>query len=80
MSQENVELAKRLNAMALAGDIDGALALAADDLVVTEIHGPLDEPSVSHGREAALSRWARSSRYSTIWTGRSMSGSMSATG
>jgi ketosteroid isomerase-like protein len=35
MSQENVELAERLNAMLLAGDIDGALALIADDLVWT---------------------------------------------
>jgi ketosteroid isomerase-like protein len=60
MSQENLELAKRLNAMALAGDIDGALALVADDLVLTEIHGRLDEPRVFHGREAALSHWAAS--------------------
>jgi ketosteroid isomerase-like protein len=59
MLQENVELAKRLHAMVLAGDIDGALALIADDLVLTEIHGPLDEPSVFHGREAALSFWAQ---------------------
>jgi ketosteroid isomerase-like protein len=58
MSQENLELAKRLHAMALAGDIDGALALIADDLVLTEIHGPLDRPSVFHGREAALGSWA----------------------
>jgi ketosteroid isomerase-like protein len=55
MSQENLELAKRLNAMVRAGDIDGALALIADNLVPTEIHRPLDEPSVFHGREAALS-------------------------
>jgi ketosteroid isomerase-like protein len=58
MSQENLELAKRLHAMVLAGDIDGALALFADDLVMTESHGPLDEPSVFQGREAALSHWA----------------------
>jgi ketosteroid isomerase-like protein len=58
MSQENVELAKRLNAMVLAGDIDGAQALVADDVVLTEIHGALDEPSVFHGREAAVSHWA----------------------
>jgi ketosteroid isomerase-like protein len=56
MSQENLELAKRLHAMALAGDID--MTLIADDLVVTEIHGPLDAPGVFHGREAALRRWA----------------------
>jgi ketosteroid isomerase-like protein len=60
MSQENLELAKRLNAMVLAGDVDGALALVADDVVATEIHGPLDEPNVFHGREAALSHWAAS--------------------
>src|SRR5215207_5459865 len=58
MSRETVELAKRLNAMALAGDIDGARALVADDVVLTEIRGALDEPSVFHGREAALSHWA----------------------
>jgi ketosteroid isomerase-like protein len=44
--------------MVLAGDIDGARALIADDLVVTEIHGAFDEPSVFHGREAGLSHWA----------------------
>jgi ketosteroid isomerase-like protein len=60
MSQENVELAKRLNAMVLAGDIDGALPLVADDVVMTEIHGALDEPSVFHGREAGLSHWGAS--------------------
>jgi ketosteroid isomerase-like protein len=58
MSQENLELAKRLNAVARAGDIDGVLALTADDFVVTEIHGALDEPSVFRGREAALGHWA----------------------
>jgi ketosteroid isomerase-like protein len=58
MSQENLELAKRLHAMALAGDIDGVLALTADDFVATEIRGALDEPSVFHGREAAASHWA----------------------
>jgi ketosteroid isomerase-like protein len=58
MSQENLELAKSLNAMVLAGDIDGALALIADDLVLTQIHGPLDEPSAFHGREAGLGHWA----------------------
>jgi ketosteroid isomerase-like protein len=56
MSQENLELAKRLHAMALAGDIDAALI--ADDVVMTEVHGPLDKPGVFHGREAALGRWA----------------------
>jgi ketosteroid isomerase-like protein len=50
VSQENLELAKRLHAMALAGDIDGVLALTADDFVATEIRGALDEPSVFHGR------------------------------
>ena len=58
MSQGNLELAKRLHAMLLAGDIDGALARMRDDLVLTEIHGPVDAPSVFHGREAALSHWA----------------------
>jgi hypothetical protein len=36
MSQENIELAKHLHAMVLAGDIDGALALTADDFVATD--------------------------------------------
>jgi len=58
MSQENLELAKRLGAMMRAGDIDGALALIADDLVLTDHYFSLDEPSVFHGREAALGHWA----------------------
>jgi ketosteroid isomerase-like protein len=58
MSQENLELAKRLGAMVRAGDIDGALALIADDLVLTDHYATLDEPSVFHGREAALRHWA----------------------
>jgi ketosteroid isomerase-like protein len=58
MSHENVELAKRLNAMLAAGDINGAQALLADDLVVGELHAPLDEPSVFYGREAVLGHWA----------------------
>jgi ketosteroid isomerase-like protein len=58
MSQENLELAKRLGAMMRAGDIDGALALIADDLVLTDYYASLDEPSVFHGREAALRHWA----------------------
>jgi ketosteroid isomerase-like protein len=58
MSQENIELVKRLNAMALADDLDSARALVADDVVMTEIHGALDEPTVFHGREAAISHWA----------------------
>jgi hypothetical protein len=36
MSEENLELAKRLGAMMRAGDIDGALAFIADDLVLTD--------------------------------------------
>jgi hypothetical protein len=78
MSQENLELATRLRAMALAGDID--VALIADDLVLTEIHGPLDKPGVFHGREAALSRWAATVEVFDDFTRRSMSGSMQATG
>jgi ketosteroid isomerase-like protein len=58
MSQENLELARRLGAMVRAGDIDDALALIADDLVLTDRYASLDEPSVFHGREAALRHWA----------------------
>jgi hypothetical protein len=43
--------------MALAGDIDAGLI--ADDVVMTEVHGPLDKPGVFHGREAAVGRWDR---------------------
>jgi ketosteroid isomerase-like protein len=58
MSQENLELAKRLHGMVLADDIDGVLALTAEDFVATETHGALDEPSVFYGREAGLTHWA----------------------
>ena len=60
MSQENLELAKRLHAMSLTGDIDGARSLLADDLVLTNLNGWLDGPSVFNGPDAALSHWAAS--------------------
>ena len=58
MSQENVEVAKRIVALGRQGDMDALLALVADDIVATNLRGQLDEPEVLHGREAALAHWA----------------------
>ena len=58
MSRENVEIAKRLSAaMNRLVEIDAVLDLIADDLVVTNLAGPLDEPRTFHGREALIAFW-----------------------
>ena len=57
MSQANVEIAKRIVALGLGGEIDALLDLVAEDVVATNLAGPLDEPEVFHGREAALAHW-----------------------
>ena len=58
MSQENVDLAQRMNTMVLAGDIDAALEFVADDVVVTDLNAPIDETRVFRGRAALGARLA----------------------
>jgi hypothetical protein len=57
MSQENVEIAKRVSALLGRSEVDAALELVAEDVVVTNFAGPLAQPQVFCGREAALAHW-----------------------
>jgi ketosteroid isomerase-like protein len=57
MSKENVEIAKRFSTLWVRGQVDAALELVAEDVVVTNLAGPLAQPQVFHGREAALAHW-----------------------
>jgi len=59
MSQENVEIAKRLNALWVRGEVDAALELVAEDVVVRTLASPLAKPQVFYGPEAALAHWTR---------------------
>ena len=59
MSQENVEIAKRLNALWVRGEVDAALELVAEDVVVTTLAGPHAQPQVFYGPEAALAHCTR---------------------
>ncbi len=57
MSHGNVEIAKRFSALLARGEVDAALELVAEDVVVTNLAGPLAQPQVFCGREAALAHW-----------------------
>jgi ketosteroid isomerase-like protein len=59
MSEENVaptplELAKQFNEAGQQGDIETCLSMIAEDVVVTDFHGPLDEPHMHQGRDGLL--------------------------
>lgn len=59
MAEENIapsplELAKRFNEAGHRGDIETCLSLIAEDVVVTDFHGPLDEPRVHRGPDQLL--------------------------
>ena len=58
MSQENVEIAKRF-VSSVPSEIDAIAEVVAADVVATNLAGPLDQPQVFHGREAALAHWRR---------------------
>jgi ketosteroid isomerase-like protein len=66
MSQENVEIVKRIatriNAVLARGDVaelrDFLTKFFATDFVMTLVDGPADQPDVFHGHEAALQYWA----------------------
>ena len=61
MSQENVEVVRRGNALLNAGDLDGAFALWREDAEYRDLqHGP-DMPEVFNGREGLQ-------RVAALWT------------
>jgi ketosteroid isomerase-like protein len=57
MSEENVELAKRL--IETRGDVEAGIHLVAEDVVAVEFREPLDTPRVFHGREALIDYYAQ---------------------
>ena len=59
MSKENVKIAKRLSALWARGEVDAALELVAEDVVVMNLAGPPAQPQVFYGPEAALGDWSR---------------------
>jgi ketosteroid isomerase-like protein len=52
MSQENVELAKRMNEAGQRGDIEAVIQFVAEDVVAVDFGDRLDTPNVFHGRKA----------------------------
>jgi ketosteroid isomerase-like protein len=66
MSQENVELvkriAKRINAISPRGDVSELREFLAEffatDFVLTLVDGPPDQPGLFRGHEAALGYWS----------------------
>lgn len=61
MSEENVEIAKRLIDAGNRGDIEAVLELVADDVVWTRFEIPLGVPRTARGREEVMrfnAEWA----------------------
>ena len=80
MSQANVEIAKRFNALGASGEIDAVLELVANDVVATNLAGPLDEPQVFRAARPWSHIGRSTPRCSTTSTARWRSGSTRATG
>jgi uncharacterized protein len=59
IARSNLELAKQFNEAGHRGDIEFALSLIAEDVVVTDVSGPLDAPRVHRGRDQLLSYYAQ---------------------
>jgi ketosteroid isomerase-like protein len=59
MSQENVELAKRLGEAGKRGDVAAGMEFFAEDVVGVEFGDRLDAPNVFHGREALIDYYAQ---------------------
>jgi ketosteroid isomerase-like protein len=62
MSQENVELAKRISEAGRRGDLEAALEFVAEDVVLTRFAGPLDQHRTVHGREELATFYAEWTR------------------
>jgi ketosteroid isomerase-like protein len=54
-----LELAKQFNEAGHRGDIEAALGLIAEDVLVTDLGAPLDAPRVHRGRHELLSCYGR---------------------
>jgi ketosteroid isomerase-like protein len=59
MSQENVELAKRMTEAGKRGDVEAAMQFVAEDVVAVEFGDRLDAPNVFHGRRALIDYYAQ---------------------
>jgi ketosteroid isomerase-like protein len=62
MSQENVEIAKRISEAGRRGDLEAALEFVAEDVVMTNLGWPLDAPRTVHGREELATYYAELTR------------------
>jgi ketosteroid isomerase-like protein len=61
MSQENVEIAKRISEAGKRGDLEAALEFVAED-VMTNLGWPLDAPRTVHGRDELVTYYAEVTR------------------
>jgi ketosteroid isomerase-like protein len=59
MSQENVELAKRMSEAGKRGDVEAAMQFLAEDVVAVEFGDRLDTANVFHGRKALVDYYAQ---------------------
>jgi ketosteroid isomerase-like protein len=57
VSQENVELVRRANALFRAGDVEALIGLYHPDAEWRDLHHPPDTPETVHGRTAILALW-----------------------
>jgi ketosteroid isomerase-like protein len=68
MSEENVEIAKRINELLNRGEIEAQLEFVAEDVVWTWAEPQLDQPRTIHGREAARRFFAEWTQLFDDWT------------
>jgi ketosteroid isomerase-like protein len=59
MSQENLELAKRLNETGKRGDVEAGVQFLAEDVVGVEFGDRLDAPNVFHGPKALIDYYSQ---------------------
>jgi hypothetical protein len=62
MSEENVEIAKRISEAGRRGDLEAALGFVAEDVVMTNLGWPLDAPRTVHGRDELAAYYAEVTR------------------
>jgi ketosteroid isomerase-like protein len=62
MSEENVEIAKRISAAGRRGDLEAALEFVAEDVVMTNLGWTLDTPRTVHGRDELAAYYAEVTR------------------
>ena len=59
MSQENVELVRRINASFVAGEVEGLIELYHEDAEWRDLQHAPDTPEAVRGRAAILALWAQ---------------------